>query len=160
MNNNCDPDVEHSNQSFHKTHQLIMIYHQIKFGHKRISISNDILETYFAVPFVVPLSVPASEALLLQCHPSIHTASHIQDSFCILDQRSTGGDARSLVGCHLKEMLHFCQVTSVVFSDACSDSTCADTTYYATYWQQWGTRLSEHSLQRADHHNIWFTGFF
>ena len=38
-------------------------------------------------------------------------------------QRSTGGDVRSLVGCRLKETLHCCRVTSVVFSDACSDST-------------------------------------
>ena len=38
-------------------------------------------------------------------------------------QRSTGGDVKSLVGCHPKETLHCCWVTSVVFSSACSDST-------------------------------------
>ena len=38
-------------------------------------------------------------------------------------QRSTGGNMISLVGCHLKETLHCCWVTSVVFSNACSDST-------------------------------------
>ena len=38
-------------------------------------------------------------------------------------QRSTGGDVRSLVGCHPKETLHCCWVTSVVFSSACSDWT-------------------------------------
>ena len=40
-------------------------------------------------------------------------------------QRSTGGDVRSLVSCHLKETLYNCWVTSVVFSSACSDSTYA-----------------------------------
>ena len=40
-------------------------------------------------------------------------------------QRSTGRDVRSLVGCHLKETLHCCRVTSVVFSGAGSDSTYA-----------------------------------
>ena len=40
-------------------------------------------------------------------------------------QRSTGNDVRSLVGCHPKETLHCCRVTSVVSSSACSDSTYA-----------------------------------
>ena len=37
-------------------------------------------------------------------------------------QRSTGGDVRSLVGCLLKETLHCCRVTLVVFSNGGSDS--------------------------------------
>ena len=40
-------------------------------------------------------------------------------------QWSTGGDLRSLVGCHPKETLHCCWVNSVVFSSACTDWTYA-----------------------------------
>ena len=36
-------------------------------------------------------------------------------------QRSTGSDVRPLVGCHPKETLHCCRVSSVVLSNACSD---------------------------------------
>ena len=44
-------------------------------------------------------------------------------------QRCTGGDVRSLVGCHPKETLHCCRVTSVVFICACSDSAYAGHPY-------------------------------
>ena len=48
-------------------------------------------------------------------HPIIPTSSHTQDSFHIAahHQMSTGGDVKSLVGCHLKKTLHCCRVTSV-----------------------------------------------
>ena len=58
--------------------------------------------------------VPAS---LLPATPRAHSASRPRP------QRSTGSDVRSLVGCHPKETLHCCWVTSVLFSSACSDST-------------------------------------
>ena len=43
--------------------------------------------------------------------PGIRTSGHTKDSFRIAasPQRSTGGDVRSLVGCHPKETLHCCQ---------------------------------------------------
>ena len=59
--------------------------------------------------------------------PASPTSGHTQGSSASRPrpQRSTGGDVRSLVGCHPKETLHCCRVISVVFSSACSDSTCA-----------------------------------
>ena len=72
--------------------------------------------------------MPTSEALLPRrssrhppplATPRAHSASRPHP------QRSTGSDVRSLVGCHPKETLHCCWVTSVVFSSACSDSTYA-----------------------------------
>ena len=79
----------------------------------------------FFVVAAVPSSVPTSEALL-PCRsspPSATPRAHSASRPC--PQRSTGGDVRSLVGCHPKETLHCCWVTSVVFSSACSDWTYA-----------------------------------
>ena len=73
--------------------------------------------------------MPTSEALLSRAaRPGI---PHLRPHPTLIPhrgprpQRSTGSDVRSLVGCHPKETLHCCWVTSVVFSSACSDSTYA-----------------------------------
>ena len=57
-------------------------------------------------------------------HPTIPTPRHTQGTFCLQPccQRSTRGNARSLVGYLLKETSYNCQATLVVFSDGCSDS--------------------------------------
>ena len=55
-------------------------------------------------------------ASLSPATPKTHSASWL------CRQRATESDVRSLVGCHLKETLHRCQVT-LVFSNACSDQT-------------------------------------
>ena len=48
-------------------------------------------------------------------HPSTPASGHTQDSFHIAAHHHmpTGGDVKSLVGCHLKKTLHCCRVTSV-----------------------------------------------
>ena len=72
--------------------------------------------------------MPTSEALLPRCssrHPSPPATPRAHSASRPRPQRSTGSDVRSLVGCHPKETLHCCWVTSVVFSSACSDSTYA-----------------------------------
>ena len=83
---------------------------------------------FFFFFFAVPSTVPTSEALLPRhssrhppppATPRAHSASRPHP------KRSTGSDVRSLVGCHPKETLHCCWVTSVVFNSACSDSTYA-----------------------------------
>ena len=50
--NTCDTsnltynlDLEHSNPIFHRAFQLMMMYHQIRFGSKRIKGLEDIVET-------------------------------------------------------------------------------------------------------------------
>ena len=48
-------------------------------------------------------------------------------------QRSTGGDVRSLVGCHLRDTPHCCRVTSVVFITPVLIQHTQDTTYCAPY---------------------------
>ena len=76
--------------------------------------------------FAVPSTVPTSEALLPRRssrHPSPPATPRAHSASRPRPQRSTGSDVRSLVGCHPKETLHCCWVTSVVFSSACSDST-------------------------------------
>ena len=76
----------------------------------------------------VPSTVPTSEALLPRRssqHPSPPATPRAHSASRPRPQRSTGSDVRSLVGCHPKETLHCCWVTSVVFSSACSDSTYA-----------------------------------
>ena len=78
--------------------------------------------------FAVPSTVPTSEALLPRRssrHPSPPATPRAHSASRPRPQRSTGSDVRSLVGCHPKETLHCCSVTSVVFSSACSDSTYA-----------------------------------
>ena len=55
-------------------------------------------------------------------HPGILTFGHNHSTLWPLPMRSTG-DVRWLVGCHPKETLHCCRVTSMVFTSACSDST-------------------------------------
>ena len=45
MNLHCDLDSEHNNPISHKTLQLIMMYHPIIFGCKKISSSVDMVET-------------------------------------------------------------------------------------------------------------------
>ena len=86
-------------------------------------------ETSFVfVFFAVPSTVPTSEALLPRRssrHPSPPATPRAHSASRPRPQRSTGSDVRSLVGCHPKETLHCCWVTSVVFSSACSDSTYA-----------------------------------
>ena len=88
----------------------------------------DFVVVVVVVVVAVPSTVPTSEALLPRrssrhppppATPRAHSASRPRP------QRSTGSDVRSLVGCHPKETLHCCRVTSVVFSSACSDSTYA-----------------------------------
>ena len=82
----------------------------------------------FFVFFAVPSTVPTSEALLPRRssrHPSPPATPRAHSASRPRPQRSTGSDVRSLVGCHPKETLHCCWVTSVVFSSACSDSTYA-----------------------------------
>ena len=81
--------------------------------------------------WAVPSSVLTSEALL-PCHSSRHPPPPATPKAYSASrphpQRSTGGDVRSLVvlvGCHPKETLHYCRVTLVVFSSACSDWTYA-----------------------------------
>ena len=64
-------------------------------------------------------TAPLVPAFLLPAISKTHSASRPRP------QRSTGGDVRSLVGCHPKETLHCCRVISVVFSSACVDSICA-----------------------------------
>ena len=66
---------------------------------------------------LVPASLPHPRHPYLRPHPT-HSASRPRP------QRSTG-DVRSLAGCHPKETLHCCRVTSVVFRSACSVSTYA-----------------------------------
>ena len=76
----------------------------------------------------VPSSVLTWEALLLRRlsrHPPPSATPRAHSASWPCPQRSTGGDVRSLVGCHPKETWHCCWVTSVVFSSACSDSTYA-----------------------------------
>ena len=64
-------------------------------------------------------SAPLVPAFLLPATPKTHSALRPRP------QRFTGGDVRLFVGCHPKETLHCCQVTSVVFNRVCSDSTYA-----------------------------------
>ena len=83
---------------------------------------------FFLLFFAVPSTVPTSEALLPRRssrHPSPPATPRAHSASRPRPQRSTGSDVRSLVGCHPKETLHCCWVTSVVFSSACSDSTYA-----------------------------------
>ena len=83
---------------------------------------------FFFFFFAVPSFVPTSEALLPRRssrHPSPPATPRAHSASRPRPQRSTGSDVRSLVGCHPKETLHCCWVTSVVFSSACSDSTYA-----------------------------------
>ena len=47
---------------------------------------------------------------------------------------STGGDIRSMVGCHPKETLYWGWETLVVFSDYCSYSTCAEHPNWRQCW--------------------------
>ena len=83
---------------------------------------------FFFFFFAVPSSVPTSEALpprRSSRHPPPPATPRAHSASRPRPQRSTGSDVRSLVGCHPKETLHCCWVTSVVFSSACSDSTYA-----------------------------------
>ena len=83
---------------------------------------------FFFFFFAVPSTVPTSEALLPRRssrHPSPPATPRAHSASRPRPQRSPGSDVRSLVGCHPKETLHCCWVTSVVFSSACSDSTYA-----------------------------------
>ena len=84
--------------------------------------------SFFSFFVAVPSTVPTSEALLPRRsfrHPSPPATPRAHSASRPRPQRSTGSDVRSLVGCHPKETLHCCWVTSVVFSSACSDSTYA-----------------------------------
>ena len=86
------------------------------------------MQSFFFFFFAVPSFVPTSEALLPRRssrHPSPPATPRAHSASRPRPQRSTGSDVRSLVGCHPKETLHCCWVTSVVFSSACSDSTYA-----------------------------------
>ena len=83
---------------------------------------------FFFFFFAVPSTVPTSEALLPRRssrHPSPPATPRAHSASRPRPQRSTGSGVRSLVGCHPKETLHCCWVTSVVFSSTCSDSTYA-----------------------------------
>ena len=61
--------------------------------------------------FAVPSSVPTSEALLCYSAPaSLPPATpKTRSRSWPHPQRSTGGDVRSLEGCHPREVLHCCQ---------------------------------------------------
>ena len=73
---------------------------------------------------LVPASPPPAT-------PKTHSASWPRP------QRSTGSDVRSLLACHPKEILQCHRVTSVVLTDACSDSTNAGHHLLcAQYWRQ------------------------
>ena len=97
---------------------------------------------------LIPASLPSAT-------PKTHSASWPRP------QRSTGSDGRSLVGYRPKETQHCCRVTSVVFTDACSDSTnaghhllCAQ--YWRQCWVSCGVRMVERWPQplRADFHYV------
>ena len=88
------------------------------------------------VVVAIPSSVPTSDAPLVPAYPAPATPKTHSASWPI-PQRSTGSDVRLLVGCHPKETQHCCRVTSVVFTDACSDSTNAGHHLLcAQYWRQ------------------------
>ena len=105
----------------------------------------------------VPSSVPTSEALLPRRssrHPPPSATPRAHSASRPRPQRSTGGDVRSLVGCHPKETLHCCWVTSVMFSSACSDSTYAGhhllCPLLTTVLAKSRSQTEWFSLQRAD----------
>ena len=86
------------------------------------------MHSFFFFFFAFPSSVPTSEALLpgrSSRHPPPPAIPRAHSALRPHPQSSTGSDVRSLVGCHPKETLHCCWVTSVVFSSTCSDSTYA-----------------------------------
>ena len=116
---------------------------------------------FFFFFFSVPSSVPTSEALLPRRssrHPSPPATPNAHSASRPRPQRSTGSDVRSLVGCHPKETLHCCWVTSVVFSSACSDSTYAGhhllCPLLTTMLAKSRSQTEWASPQRADHRYV------
>ena len=119
------------------------------------------LSDLFFFFFAVPSSVPTSEALLLcrsSKHPPPLATPRAHSASWPCPQRSTGGDVRSLVGCHPKETLHCCWVTSVVFSSACSDWTYAGhhlpCPLLTTMLAKSRSQTEWASPQRADHRYV------
>ena len=74
--------------------------------------------------FAVTLSVLTSEALFPWCS-SWHPYCKPHTRLISYNYISTGEDIWLSLRCHQKETPHCCQATSVMFSDACSDSTYA-----------------------------------
>ena len=103
--------------------------------------------------------MPTSEALLPRhsSHPYLRPHPRIIPHRGPAPTGPQEKTVRSLVGCHPKETLHCCWVTSVMFSSACSDWTYAGhhvlcpllTTMLAKSWS-----LNERPLQRADRHYV------
>ena len=97
--------------------------------------------------------MPTSEALL-PCrssqHPPPSATPRAHSASQPRPQRSTGGDVRSLEGCHPKETLHCCWVTLVVFSSACSDWTYAWHHLLTTTLAKSRSQTEWVSPQRAD----------
>ena len=106
---------------------------------------------FFVLHYSFRLHRHCSQPLIPPVLPSGTSKAHYVLQPCC--QRSTRGDARSLVGYLLKETSYNCQATLVVFSDACSDSRYTGynplclllVTLLAKSW-------SECPLWRADHH--------
>ena len=83
------------------------------------SITDWVVLFSFCCPFICA-DLSSTAAMLLVPASLALTSSQAHSTFGFCCQRSTGEDIRLLVGCHLKETLHCCLVTSVVFSMSCA----------------------------------------
>ena len=112
---------------------------------------------FFFFFFAVPSSVPTSEALFLHrssWHPPPLATPRAHSTSQPHPMRPTRGDVRSLWGCHPKESLHCCWVTSAVFSSACSDWTHAGLHLLTTMLARSRSQTEWASPQRADCHYV------
>ena len=112
---------------------------------------------FFFFFFAVPSSVPTSEALFLHrssWHPPPLATPRAHSTSQPHPMRPTRGDVRSLWGCHPKETLHCCWVTSAVFSSACSDWTHAGLHLLTTMLARSRSQTEWASPQRADCHYV------
>ena len=134
-----------------------------------ILIVNNTTQTtlsWFFVVVAVPSSVPTSQTapmpLILASPPPAAPRTH--SASWLLPQRATGGDVRSLAGCHPKETLNCCRVTAVVFSNAFSYQThtghhllmimLAKSRSQTEWASLRGVGLSECPSQKADCHYV------
>ena len=83
------------------------------------SITDWVVLFSFCCPFICADLISTAAMLLVPASLAL-TSSQTHSTFGSCCQRSTGEDIRLLVGCHLKETLHCCLVTSVVFSMSCA----------------------------------------